>query len=515
METEQILQVELHAQQHYGDRNYFEYWNSNKKFNDRHDCILFELLVDDELLRYETEKDCEYDNDNDSHHNKNNSNNNNTSTSTNTWQRRVVTKPIMASGNDQKFARNLGLQCQASVLNYTHPQWQHADLSRQEFTQRATATAAAGGTTTAITNTKTPLWKVAERSDSSSTLSSSSSTANEAVVALITGPPTLDYYGGNGRRQRRLFTNLFLSGGRLAFALRAILWISIPAPELSVILLDWSSLVQGGNKNTNYGGRSRSGVGVENNYPSGITVLSEVAIPILTSLVKFDISQMRRFLFGQVLMSSSKENNNESSPSWSLLVIDRNDHALNVLQENLEMINNKNNNNNNNNNINTAKSVALLYGSSHCPDLHNKLVTMGFQPIETIWRTAWSVQESGSPSSIPSASSFSSSSSSSSSSFFDYDDSRKDNIDTTTTNSNSNSKRELPAIGIFLLFYLSIGALDWVGIVGDTTSDLLGSNYFEAITGVVLYLIRHVLLYVGLSKFLIDWTDDNNNMNNT
>lgn len=387
--------VELHAQQHYGDAGYFQYWNSDERFNNKHDCVLFELLVDDELLEYRRGNWC-------------------------------VTQPIMASANDQQFGQNLGLQCQASIIDYTNRKWAHADLSRQEFTKLATNKDS--NSERPLDSSNTPLWKLASPD--------SSSTAAEAVAALMVGPPTLDY-SASSRRKRRLFTNLFLPGGNLAFTLRALLWMTVPAPELSIILLDWSSLLQGG---------------------SNPSALSEVALPILTSLVKFDISQMRRFLFGQVIMSSKNSGKDDPSSSWSLLVIDRNDHALNVLKRKLEEPG--------------MNSVALLYGSSHCPDLHKKLVAMGFQPTKTTWRTAWSVQDSSS-----------------------------------VAETKADENQGLPALGIFLVFYLIIGALDWVGIVGDTSSLLLDSNYLDASVEVGAYLVRHVLLYLGLSKFLIDWTN--------
>ena len=394
--------VELHAQQHYGDADYFRYWNSKKDFNDRHDCVLFELLVDDELLEYKRGNWC-------------------------------VTKPIMASSNDQQFGLNLGLQCQASIIDYTNRKWAHADLSRQEFAKLATVKNPNNNDDAKSKNfdyNTTPLWKLASPD--------SSSTAAEAVGALMVGPPTLDYSTSSSRK-RRLFTNLFLPGGKLAFTLRAMLWMTVPAPELSIILLDWSSLLQGG---------------------SNPSALSEVALPILTSLVKFDINQMRRFLFGQMLMSSKNNSGGEDpSTAWSLLVLDRNDHAMNVLRRKLEEP--------------RINSVALLYGSSHCPDLHNKLLKMGFKETKKTWRTAWSVQES--TSSVPSKT--------------------------------ENGVEGLPALGIFLIFYLIIGALDWIGIVGNTSSLSYDSNYLDASIEVGAYLVRHVFLYLGLSKFLIDWTN--------
>lgn len=109
-------------------------------------------------------------------------------------------------------------------------------------------------------------------------------------------------------------------------------------------------------------------------------------------------------------------------------------------------------------------STALLYGSSHCPDLHAKLIANGFKPTKTTWRTAWSVQENENDSTVPSL---------------------------------------LAVTGV----YLSIGGLDWVGMMGDVSQEWLGGEYLDAAVLAGAYLIRHVLLYLGLSKFLVDWTN--------
>ena len=76
-----------------------------------------------------------------------------------------------------------------------------------------------------------------------------------------------------------------------------------------------------------------------------------------------------------------------------------------------------------------------------------------------------------------------------------------------TKDSDDQNSKGLPALSTFLVFYLIIGALDWVGIVGDTSSLVLDANYLDASIEVGAYLVRHVLLYLGLSKFLIDWTN--------
>ncbi|KAG7373057.1 hypothetical protein IV203_033781 [Nitzschia inconspicua] len=403
--------IELHAQLHYGDDAYYQYWN-DPKFNTKFDKILFELLVDEALLE------------------------------TNSDGSRRVKVPIMASSNDQSLAVQYGWHCQASSINYQHPKWIHADLSRQEFI----AMAKHNNNNKSNTNIVSPMWKFASPE--------SSSAAAEAVAAFMVGPPTLSY--STKFLKRRLFTNLFLPGGTLASALRKILWWTVPSPELSIVLLDWASLLPGG---------------------TNPNALSKVALPILTSFLQFDIPQMRRFLFGQVLISSkpnsSPSDSSSSSSAWSLLVTERNDHALQVLEQTLEQPD--------------TNSVALLYGSSHCPDLHQKLVQRGFSPTVSTWRTAWSVHGAKSHnndnSDIPH---------------------HEDNL---IIKKNTKTLTALPALVAFLAFYLFIGALDWVGVLGDVSLALEKANFVDAVVESTLYLARHVLLYLGLSKFLVDWTN--------
>jgi hypothetical protein len=242
------MTVELHAQLHFGETAYYDFWNS-QRFVSQFDSVHYELLVDDELLHYKR----------------------------GAWR---LQKPIMASPNDIMLAKSYGWKCQASQIDYCNPKWIHADLTRQEFLKLAD---------TQEDNTDVPLWKLAGPE--------SSSTAAEAVSALLVGPPTLSY--SQQYLKRKLFTNLFLEGESFANSLRALLWMTVPAPELSIILLDWSSLLQGG---------------------SDPNALSKVALPILSSLVKLNFAEIRRFLFGQVLVSSTDGPQKGASSSWSLLV---------------------------------------------------------------------------------------------------------------------------------------------------------------------------------------------------
>ena len=47
--------------------------------------------------------------------------------------------------------------------------------------------------------------------------------------------------------------------------------------------------------------------------------------------------------------------------------------------------------------------------------------------------------------------------------------------------------------------------MDWVSTMCDLGDDLDWRIYIEGFPGVLLYLVRHVALYVGISKIVVDW----------
>ena len=68
------------------------------------------------------------------------------------------------------------------------------------------------------------------------------------------------------------------------------------------------------------------------------------------------------------------------------------------------------------------------------------------------------------------------------------------------------SALESVAVGLVVLpLYLLIGGLDWVSTLMDLTSALDGGLYVDVFAGVILYLLRHVALYVAISKFVVNW----------
>lgn len=418
--------VELHAQIHFGSKEYFEYYNS-REFSNRVDRVLYELLVDEELTTVTTT-----------------TTKNDTSIS---QDFRVLRDDasIMASPSDRKMARQYGLSCQVDVVDYTKPKRFHADLTRQEF--KALLGQSAYSRNGQEQLFQEPLWALA---------STSPTWPGAEAVSAIFRPSTPSTPVG-----QRLFSNLFLPGSALATVLRLFFWILVPAPELSVMVLDWSSILP---------------------RPTG-GVVSPVAMPVLESLFTGNIQQAQQLVFGQVLVAGQKSSQNGNNKNNNELLIDkRNDHALEVLASALTQ------------GDDACQTTALLYGAMHCPDLYRKLIRQGFVPSKTTWRTAWSVRMAkfGTSSSSSSSSRLASTGSGT---IADYGD-------------NFVSSPNALAVGLVVVpFYLAVGGFDWISTLHDVEVLMRSGNYLDVALEEVLYLVRHVALYLSLVKFVVQWDD--------
>eukprot|EP00977_Amphora_coffeiformis_P001919 scaffold362_cov176-Amphora_coffeaeformis.AAC.45 len=369
--------VELHAMVHFGDESYYQAYNDPEFSQDR--TVLYELLLDDSMLTAEGDY-------------------------------RRVTHPLGASLVDQNTAARYGWKCQVDVLEYQQPQWRHADWTRGEFQQalQEKQNKKRGD------NLGRPAWQPVEASPSA---------AAEAATAFLIGPPTMS----DKDSRRRLFSNLFLPGSSLTQVLRLTLWMTVPAPELSILLLDWSSTTSG-----------------RNVWQAS---WSPVLRFVLQAISSARLDAIQRLAFGQVLITGSRPSQQDSI-AQSLLIQGRNQQALQVLDKTLAE-NDKNN-------------VVLLYGSSHCPDLSQSLRQRGFVLQSTAWRTAWSVE--------------------------------LDNDKTTSS---------APLWIIPAALYLIASGTDWLAswqAVGSASDDPGQMALLAAAYGV-----RHVLLYLGISKVVLDW----------
>ena len=170
--------VDLHAQVHFGEKEYFDYYNS-EEFSSKYNYVLYELIVSDELASFD-----EYGN------------------------RQVFTE-LMPSLQDAQVASQYDLSCQLDVIKYDKPCWYCADVSK-EFIQ--------------------------SKNSNGESVEIGASIPFEIFEALV--KPTTP--AGKGLKTQ-LFSNLFLAGDFISSILRLSLWL-VPLPELSVILFDWSSL---------------------------------------------------------------------------------------------------------------------------------------------------------------------------------------------------------------------------------------------------------------------------------
>ena len=385
--------IDLHAQLHFGEKDYFDYFNT-EEFSSSYDSIHYELLIDDGFME-----------------------------STQSCQRKLKASPdgspiLMASPSDQRTAQQFGLNCQVDCIDYGNPIWIHADMTRQELL-------AAAGTT----DTLQPLWSL--------TSTASTWPGAEAVSALFR--PLTPSAPMNTPVDRRLFSNLFLPGNALTAFFRSLFWLAIPAPELFVMVLDWSSMLP---------------------RPSG--GISQVALPVLESFLTGNFHEARKLVFAQMIVSGQ-----QSSTDEKLLIIRRNEKAIESIKKSLETGSNH--------------RLAVLYGSMHCSHLRDKLIDLGFIPAKTSWRTVWSVQT---PSFGPSKSI----------------GGALENPFISIVSPNA------IIIGLVVLpLYFLIGGIDWIAVLQDVTQEVETGDYIDASIETLLYLTRHVLLYLSLAKFVVEW----------
>jgi hypothetical protein len=389
--------VELHALVHFANQPYFDYFNAQRKWN----FVLYELLADEALLEPVTD-----------------------------WRPllRGVSKNLSPSIQDQITAQRYGWTCQVDAIDYAQPNWFHADLSRQEFLSAVQQP---------LTTTQQPLWQVAK---SPSVLPDP---AAEWATALLMGPPVWQ----GGRDQPWLEKPARVPTKVIAQGLRPLLWVTVPSPELFILLLDWASLLV--------------------DQVSGI---SRVTWSILQLLLAGQLTLARQLVFGQVILGA-----NSGSTDDAVLVAQRNQRALQVLDQLQSQSNNR-----------TGGSIAILYGCSHGPDLHAKLVSRGYELVGTVRRTAWSVPMPQSHTGIVVV---------------------KTTVPGVGRISLDVSPRTATSMLVLVCLYLGIGGLDWIETLRDIVAAAQQNDAYTVGMDGMLYVFRHVLLYVGLSKFVLEWKD--------
>jgi hypothetical protein len=288
--------------------------------------------------------------------------------------------------------------------------------------------------------------------------------------------------------------------------LRSIVWLTVPSPEVSILLLDWSALLRIGAAAPDVSDdgegegarrqRTRNGdVALETVFPS------PASRAVLAALACGDWNAARKLVFGQILYVAATTTTAFSSTTAAAAAADspgpsdwmslRNERAVRVADRVIGERQRQGH---------ESTSVAILYGCLHCPDLHDRVVSMGYDPVPGRgWRTAWTVR-------VPDFSAAA-----------------------TTSRLLDRSVLQLLAV---LVLYLGLGGIDWLATVGDATraaSDMVRAASAAASTpelpgalgsaadagpaavlraplsvaqDYALYLARHLLLYLGLSKFV-------------
>ncbi len=473
--------VDIHALIHFGDIAYYQYFNDHDSFCSRYDNVLYELIVDDELLAPYSSLSMAtpsppftYIASSNSHLKQLRPNFQNGGQKLN---------PIAPTPVDRKTASRYGLQCQVDGIHYCKEGWINADLTREEFLwllnqpQHQQQQVEASDPVASAVHSQQPLWALAS--------TSASFPGSELVTALLR-PLTTTGNSASATLTRRLFTHLFLPGDALSGWIRAILWLGVPTPELSIMLVDWSNWSYSGRRLGN-GNSKQDGRDVTTN---SIAPFSPIAAPVLLSLLTGNWGTARRLIFGQVLVGG--QSNSDTSKN-GVLIKKRNERAMDVVRECLSsslMTTTATARTREEKKI--EKRVALLYGAGHCRDLHRRLVEQeGLTPISTEWRTAFraTAPRWGD--------------------FVTVNDRVKlwsKDIASSSTPSITVSTLESVAVGLVILpMYLLVGGFDWVSTMGALGNAIEGRVYLDGVAAVLLYLVRHVALYVGISKFVVDW----------
>ena len=423
--------VDLHSQLHFGDDLYFDFYNDEEAFGSNYDNIFYEMIVSNDMLQSKANGSKYL-----------------------SPHPRVLGKnqnPVSPTLADESTANSYGFSCQLNVIDYTKSNWIHCDTTKEEY-----YSIISNSKLNASTNGKEPIWALA------STATAPLQEYTSALFRPLT-PSTANSSGSSRISSRRLFSNLFLDGDSLATFLRLLLWSFSPSPEVSILLLDWSS--------------------VQDPKPTGM--ISQIFIPVMEALLTGNIVEARRLVFAQLLVSGQTSGGRDLN-----LVRKRNSVAMQKMMHSLEIAEGVFNSDCE---ATAKRKNALLYGAMHCQDLQSRFQKMGYHVSNVEWRTAWSV-------SLPTL--------------------LGSGTEPSPTFANSEHRvgglswgnfaliGDPNDIGIGLVLvplYLVIGGLDWIGTIHDISQSIDGGSIVDAVAIGVFYIMRHLSMYLGLSKFVVEW----------
>lgn len=423
--------VDLHSQLHFGDESYFD-WYNHEAFGSKYDTIFYELIVSNNMLQAKANGSKYLQ----SYPQSSGKNRN----------------PVAPTPADEQTANSYGLSCQLNIIDYTKQNWVHCDTTREEY-----HSIISDSNTNGSHNTNDPIWALA---------STATAPLQEYMSALFrpSTPSTASSNGISRISSRRLFSNLFLDGDSLATLFRLLLWFFSPSPEVSILLLDWST--------------------VQDPKPTGM--ISPIFIPVMEALLTGNIVEARKLVFAQLLVSGQTAGGRDSN-----LVRKRNSVAMQKMMDCIESGDGSVSNNSGNA---SSHKNALLYGAMHCQDLQSRFQKMGYNVSNVEWRAAWSVSL---PTVLGNGKELSQ---------------RVANKSEQRVGGNSWGNFALIgdpkdiAIGLVLVpLYLLIGGLDWIGTIQDISQSMEGGSLLDAGAISIFYIMRHLAMYLGLSKFVVEW----------
>jgi hypothetical protein len=249
--------------------------------------------------------------------------------------------------------------------------------------------------------------------------------------------------------------------------LRLCMWLT-PAPELQLLLLDWAR-----------------------QYPPA-GGLSKILRSMVGAVVHGDFLTLRRLAFSQMLTSS------QGSPPPEVLVLERNSKVVLDVEQALQSGSSSSSSGSDSGSGGVStKTVGVLYGGLHMMDMEAKLTRhLNFTRVPEAegggvkWHTAWTMPA--------------------------YTAQRQALV---------------AALCVALpLLHLGVGALDWSATFGGLAHDAaqqleLGGGGVAGATAtaaaavttaanedsaigwqeVLLYLLRHMYIYYGLSRWVVEW----------
>lgn len=259
--------------------------------------------------------------------------------------------------------------------------------------------------------------------------------------------------------------------------------------------------------------------------------------------------EAKRLVFAQMLVSGQTAGGQDL-----VLIKKRNDVAINTVMKSIEMKaammtlstpatsddrdgnhddDRYNDNDNSNDNISSTTTTttpriqrnAILYGASHCQDLQSKLFKMGYSLSKVTYSRAFKVDVpkfgTGRVQFISNNNGRNTGINSGGGGGGDFrkrqSREQENSSSSSTTATSITSWRDFVAtsdpssIGVGLVLvplYLLIGGMDWLATIRDISISLDEGSLLDASAIGLFYLVRHVALYLGLAKFVVDWDGD-------